>query len=93
MAAATSSGDRAAAAGTAAGAASVTETVRGEVLGVPVDLDIATEFDAVTGVCTVTCSMLLPHIEYDTERNILNVWPPPLKPLPPTKEERLFERM
>jgi hypothetical protein len=60
-----------------------------DVFGVPTNLIVTTD---VTGdTMTMTTSLIMPYMEWDDERGAMNVWAPPLEPLPPTKEERMVE--
>ena len=61
----------------------------GEILGVPVDVDVVDRVEGNKLVTTVSCSM--PHLEWDAGRGVLNVWAPPRMQKELTKEERLFE--
>ena len=54
-----------------------TQTVRGEMLGEPVDFEIKTELDG--DVCRLTVGCLMPIVEYDARCGFLRVFAPPLK--------------
>ena len=64
------------------------DIITGEILGVPVDLEVSSKREGDNIVFTV--SGYMPKMEWDAERGVMKVWPPPRLPKPPTKEERML---